>query len=223
MSIFYSNMSNVLNQWSDFRVSRNLYKEYFALQESGSDDSSGSYIEKLINESTKKLSPVNDKLNGLATDVTEAADKLKAGFEISEENGEIDYDAAYASADSFLNTFNKFTAGISDSGNQTVSGKSELISNMTNAYTYKLSKVGVSINHDGTLSLDKDKFMTASSRDLEGIFGEKDSFASYMSNQAEQLAAYAKTDAYQQANSYSSAGQITNIANMNGSFLNMLG
>ena len=94
---------------------------------------------------------------------------------------------------------------------------------MTNAYTRKLNKVGITANADGTLSLDKDTFNSASSEDLKKVFGKSDSFASFMDNQAQQLSAYAQTDLYRNANAYSSAGNITNIANISGSFFNMLG
>ena len=72
---FYSSMSNVLNQWSDFRVSKNLYKEYFAMQQSEDASSSESYIQKLINGSTEKV--YEDKLGSLSNAVSEAVSKLE--------------------------------------------------------------------------------------------------------------------------------------------------
>lgn len=224
LSLFYSSMNSVLTQWNDFSVSRNMYKEYFAMQDSlKKGESDESYIQKFINGSTEKLSAVNDKLNSLSTAVSDSVSKLEDAFKVSEEDGEIDYDAAYSAAESFVESYNSLSTAIKTSGNQTVSNKSQFITNMTNAYNYKLQKVGITANADGTLSIDKEKFNSASSSALEDVFGKKDSFSSFMDNQAQQLAAYAQTDLYQNANAYSSAGSITNIANISGSYFNMLG
>ena len=224
LSIFYSSMNNVLSQWNDFSVSRNMYKEYFAMQDSlkngGNEES---YVQKLINGSTEKLSAVSDKLNSLSTAVSDSVKKLDNAFKVSAESGSIDYDAAYSAAESFVESYNSLSTAIKSAGDKTVSNKSQFIANMTNAYTRKLNKVGITANADGTLSLDKDTFNSASSEDLEKVFGKKDSFASFMDNQAQQLSAYAQTDLYRNANAYSSAGNITNIANISGSFFNMLG
>lgn len=224
LSIFYSSMNNVLSQWNDFSVSRNMYKEYFAMQDSlkngGNEES---YVQKLINGSTEKLSAVSDKLNSLSTAVSDSVKKLEDAFKVAPESGETDYDAAYSAAESFVESNNSLSSAIKNSGDKTVSNKSQFIANMTNAYTRKLNKVGITANADGTLSLDKDTFNSASSEDLKKVFGKSDSFASFMDNQAQQLSAYAQTDLYRNANAYSSAGNITNIANISGSFFNMLG
>ena len=224
LSIFYSSMNNVLSQWNDFSVSRNMYKEYFAMQDSlkngGNEES---YIQKLINGSTEKLSAVSDKLNSLSTAVSDSVKKLEDAFKVAPESGETDYDAAYSAAESFVESYNSLSSAIKNSGDKTVSNKSQFIANMTNAYTRKLNKVGITANADGTLSLDKATFNSASSSDLEKVFGKSDTFASFMDNQAQQLSAYAQTDLYRNANAYSSAGNITNIANISGSFFNMLG
>lgn len=224
LSIFYSSMNNVLSQWNDFSVSRNMYKEYFAMQDSlkkgGNEES---YVQKLINGSTEKLSAVSDKLNSLSTAVSDSVKKLEDAFKVAPESGETDYDAAYSAAESFVESYNSLSSAIKNSGDKTVSNKSQFIANMTNAYTRKLNKVGITANADGTLSLDKDTFNSASSEDFKKVFGKSDSFSSFMDNQAQQLSAYAQTDLYRNANAYSSAGNITNIANISGSFFNMLG
>lgn len=227
LSLFNSSMSNVLNQWSDFRVSKNLYKAYFDMQKTNGadkkDSSDQSYIQKLINGSTQKLSTVNDKLKSNSNAVSDSVGKLENAFKADKETGDIDIDKAFSAAEDFVKSYNDLAGSIKNAGNNTVSNKSQLISNMTNAYNYKLQKVGITANADGSLSIDKDKFSSASATDLDKVFGRKDSYASFIDGQAKQLAAYAQTDAYQNANAYSQTGNITNISNISGSFLDMLG
>ncbi len=217
---FYSSMSNVLNQWSDFRVSKNLYKEYFAMQKAEDTSSSESYIQKLINGSTEKV--YEDKLGSLSNAVSEAVSKLETAFAEDEETGEIDYDAAYTAAESFVKSYNDFVSGIGSSGDSTVSNKDTFVANMTNAYTKRLENAGVSVGSDGTLSIDKEAFNSATASQLDKIFGKEDSFASFMGEQAKQLEAYAESDRYNKLNAYNQTGNITNIVNTSGAYFNML-
>ena len=217
----YSSMSNVINQWSDFRVSKNLYKEYFAMQKSEDTSSSESYIQKLINTSTEKV--YEDKLGSLSNAVSESVKKLEAAFAENEETGEIDYDAAYTAAESFVKSYNDFVSGIGSSGDSTVSNKNSFVANMTNAYTNRLDKVGISVKSDGTLAIDKEAFNSATATQLDRVFGKEDSFASFMGEQAKQLEAYAESDRYNKLNAYNQTGNITNIVNASGAYLNMLG
>ncbi len=224
MNNFYSSMSNVLNQWSDFRVSKNLYQAYFNMQEdkvSVDSSSNESYIQKLINGSTEKLH--EDKLGSLSSAVSESVAKLEKAFAVDKGTEELDYDAAYTAAESFINSYNDFVTTTGSSGDTTVSNKNTFIGNMTTAYSRRLEKVGVSIGSDGTLSIDKDTFGSATSSQLEQVFGKEDSFASFMGDQARQLEAYSRSDIYNKVNSYNQAGNVTNLVNMAGSFLNMLG
>ena len=217
----YSSMSNVINQWSDFRVSKNLYKEYFAMQKSENTSSSESYIQKLINTSTEKV--YEDRLGSLSNAVSESVKKLEAAFAEDKETGEIDYDAAYTAAENFVKSYNDFVSGIGSSGDSTVSNKDSFVANMTNAYTGRLEKAGISIGSDGTLSIDKDAFNSATASQLDKVFGKEDSFASFMGEQAKQLEAYAESDRYNKLNAYNQTGNITNIVNTSGAYLNMLG
>lgn len=222
MNNFYSSMSSVLNQWSDFKVSKNLYQAYYNMQQTESDTSSDeSYIQKLINGSTQKL--YEDKLGSLSSAVSDSVEKLESAFKADEETGEIDYDAAYSAAESFINSYNDFVTNTGSSGDKTVSGKNTFVSNMTTAYTRRLEKVGVTVGSDGTLSINKDTFNSATASQLEQVFGKEDSFASFMSEQARQLEAYAESDLYNKVNSYNQTGNVTNLVNMSGAFLNMLG
>ena len=185
--------------------------------ESSSEES---YIQKLINGSTEKL--YEDKLGTLSDAVSDSVEKIRTAF-AEDEEGEIDYDAAYSAAESFVNSYNDFVSNIGSSGNQTVAIKSDFVSNMTNAYTRRLENVGISVGSDGTLSIDKEAFNSASQTQLDRVFGKEDSFAKFMDEQAKQLSAYAESDHYNKLNAYNQTGNVTNIVNMSGSFLNMLG
>lgn len=216
-SIFNS-MSSVLLQRNSLYTNKSLYQSLYEIQQAKKDEESESYIQKLINQSTKNLYP--DKLKTLSDSVSKTAEKLEEAAAIDPDTDEIDYDKAYSSAEDFVKSYNSLMNSVKTSGDRTVANKGSFISNMTNAYARRLEKVGISADRNGALSLDRDAFEKATTSQLENAFGSKKSFLSFMTDQAKQLAAYTearKTEAYTQA------GGITNLANIGGSYFSMLG
>lgn len=217
-SNFYASMSNVLTQWSDFRVSKNLYKAYFNMKksESTSESESASTTKKKVTNKNN----VEDKLGTLSSNMTSSVNGLEAAF-ATDKDGNIDYDKAFSAANSFVNSYNELVSSIKKSGDQTVSGKQEFIANMTNAYNKRLANVGITVKSDGTLEIDKDQFNSASADDLSKIFGKTDSFASFMGSQSKQLSNYAaisKTN----TTSYTQSGTKKSDPLTSGELLNML-
>lgn len=211
-------MSNVLTQWSDFRVSKNLYKAYFAQKKAETTSASEKAAEK--KKTTKTKNNVEDKLGTLSSNVSSSVNGLEAAFS-TDKDGNIDYDKAFSAANSFVNSYNELVSAIKKSGDQTVSGKQEFISNMTNAYSKRLENVGITVKTDGTLEIDKDKFNAASADDLKKIFGKSESFASFMGSQAKQLSNYAAISK-NNASSYTKSGTKKNDPLTSGELLNML-
>lgn len=206
-------MSNVLNQWSDFRVAKPLYKYYFAQQKAETTSSAKEAASKFEKNETKASSAYsaskNDKLKTYADNVKTAASNLESAFKEDEKTGEVDMEKAYSTAESFVNSYNDLYSSTRGSGNASVSGKSQFVANMTDAYSNKLAKVGITKGSDGTLRIDKDKFNEASDEEREEIFGKKNSYASFMSEQANAVSAYAQTAAYLDANkTYTNSGTV---------------
>ncbi len=229
MSLFYSSMSNVLNQWSDFKVAKPLYKHYFNQQktesESAAKEAASKYEKKTSSSSTAYSASGNDKLKTYADSVNTSVKDLETAFKADEATGEIDRDKAFAAAEKFVKSYNDLYSSTRSSGNQTVSNKSQFIANMTNAYSRKLDSVGISIGSDGKLSIDKDTFNSASEDELDKVFGKKDSFSSFMSTQANAVSAYSQTAAYKEATkTYTSSGTVasSNASALSGVLYNQL-
>lgn len=222
-------MSNVLNQWSDFRVAKPLYKHYFAQQkaesQSAAEEAASKYQKTASSKSSAYSAANNDKLKTYADSVKTAASNLESAFKEDSKTGEVDMDKAFSAAESFVNSYNDLYSSTRGSGNASVSGKSQFIANMTNAYSNKLANVGISVGSDGKLSIDKDTFNNASDEEREEIFGKKNSFASFMSEQANAVSAYAQTAAYLDANkTYTSSGTVasSNASALSGVLYNQL-
>ncbi len=182
-------------------------------------------LAKRIKTLTEKdqIAADNNKLNDITARTLESVQKTEQSFFRSPETGEIDRNTAYSAAEDFVNSYNAFAGEINGSENGTVAGKSDFVNNMTDAFHPRLEKVGISQNENGELTIDRETFGKATDKELEDVFGQKDSFASFIEGQAKQLAAYAQTDLYQRSSAYSDSGNITQVSNINGSYFNMLG
>lgn len=182
-------------------------------------------LAKRIKTLTEKdqISADNNKLNDITARTLESVQKTEQSFFRSPETGEIDKNGAYNAAEDFVKSYNAFAGEIGGSENSTVAGKSEFVNNMTDAFRPRLERVGISRNENGELSIDREAFEKATDKDLENVFGGKDSFTDFIEGQAKQLASYAQTDLYQRSSAYSDSGNITQVSNINGSYFNMLG
>lgn len=176
-----------------------------------------------IDRSMESLSEANKKLRDHAAKMAEAKEKLDESFKRDPRTGENDFEKAREAAKDFVKRYNEFTKDLKNTGNGTVESKAKFIGDITDAYGRRLEKVGITKGDDGRLTFDESKFEQAGDRDIERVFGEKDSFAEFMDGQAKQLAAYAQTDLYQRSEAYNDAGNIMQISNISGSYFNMLG
>ena len=229
MSLFYSSMSGVLNQWSDFRVAKPLYKHYFAQQkaqtETTAKEAASKYEKKTTTSATAYSASRNDKLKTYADELNSSVKNLETSFKADEKTGEIDRDKAFEAAEKFVKSYNDLYTSTRGSGNSTVSNKSQFIANMTNAYSRKLESVGISVGSDGKLSVNKDTFNSASEDDLDKVFGKKESYASFMSTQADAVSAYSQSAAYKEATkTYTSSGTVasSNASALSGVLYNQL-
>ena len=231
MNLFFSSFSNVLTQWSDFSVSKHLYKAYFNQQKAEAKSAAteaASKFEKKDASATKTTgysASKNDKLKTYSSALSASVSKLESAFKEDEKTGEVDKTKAYEAAQQFVSSYNDLYSATRSSGNTAVSNKSEFVANMTNAYSRKLEAVGISVGTDGKLSIDEDKFKAADEDDLKKIFGKDNSYASFMSTQANAFTAYANSAAYLDSNTtYTKAGTVasSNSSALSGVLYNQL-
>ncbi len=213
-NLFYSSMFSVLSQWSDFKVSKHLYKSYFDLQKKNSSSSSKTdEAEKDKNKDTVDKSKLKnyttDKLGSVTSGVTAAYSKVKAAFEVKE-GKEFDKDAAYNAAYSFVNSYNDMMSLAGNSGNATVTGKMDFIRSMTDSRQSVLADAGITINDDGTLNLDMKTFMDASENQLRAVFTETNSFGNFVDNTASSLNKFANSSYYKSLTGTPSASSTAN-------------
>lgn len=228
LNLFNSSMSSVVSQWSDFRVAKPLYKHYFASQKAEATSSAEKAASKFEKKETVKNTGYSaagkDKLKTYAENVKTASANLEKAFKEDEKTGEVDNEKAYSAAESFVKSYNDLYSSTRSSGNKSVSGKSEFVSKMTTAYSNKLAKVGITVGNDGKLSIDKDTFNSATDDERAAVFGKKDSYASFMSDQANAISAYADNAYKDSYKTYNNTGTVnsSNATALSGVLYNQL-
>ncbi len=148
-------------------------------------------------ETLSKVQSTTDKLK-------ESADALlvtgeKSVFESDKE------DAAYNAVSNFVKDYNSVLDATSKANSVSILQKTASMVSATKANEKMLSKVGITVNADNTLSLDKDAFNKADKTTVKNMFQGTGSFAYKVSASASYINFKADNEAVK-ANTYNSFG-----------------
>lgn len=204
-----------------------LMKAYYA-KDSSSEVSS---IAENKNKKTASTSTAKDSAKTLAgiesaaDDLKESADALittgsksvfkKVDVESTDEYGlskttkEYDTNAIYKSVSSFVNDYNKLIKQTGSSETTSVQNRTNTLNGITSANKNLLSKVGITINSDNTLSIDEEKFKAADMTTVKSLFNGNSSYGYRVSAQASLIDYAASTEA-SRANTYTFSGSYGN-------------
>lgn len=158
------------------------------------------------------------KVQTSSDELKDAADKLLSTGKNSvfnkvstEGNAEKTYDkdSIYSAVSSFVNKYNDALKAASDSGTKSVASRVDSMAGNAIANARALSSVGISINEDSTLKIDKDSFMKADMAKVQSLFQGAGSFGYQASAQASMMNFAAENAANKQAN-YTASGTYFN-------------
>ena len=164
----------------------------------------------MTSKESKKYAEVQKDTDALK----ESADALlgKSLFEkkditVTDENGvesttrDYDRNAIYNAVNSFVNNYNSVIKSTGETDNDTVDRRVASMKNGTASYEKALSRIGIEVNTDGTLSLDKDTFMKADVSKVKSLFNGSGSYGYQVSSQASMIN-YAADNAVRKGSSY---------------------
>lgn len=224
-----SNVSSAGSFLADYASIRSgsyykLLKAYYS-QDSNSKVSKNVFSSTAVSkDSTKSLT----RMEGSAEDLKDSADALlvrgsKSVFnqkEIKKEDGSTtkgyDTEAIYNKVNEFVKDYNSLIEDTEDTNTKSISRSVSQMITATDSHEKMLEKIGITINKDDTLSLDKDTFLKADMSVVKGLFQGTGSYgytvsakASMIDYQAQQEASkantYGKNGAYSYNYSYGSS------------------
>lgn len=217
-----------LNFLSDYASIKNgsyakLMKAYYSEASNDSvtsivNKSSNSTISKAEKTALTKVQTATDELKEAADTLLENGSKsvfAKKDITTTDENGvettTQGYDVAsiYNAINDFVNSYNSVINAANDSENETVVNKATSLATSTYANINLLNKIGITMNDDSTLSLDKDTFTNADMGTVKSLFNGNGSYGYRASAQAS-LINYAAEREASRNSTYTVSGTLNN-------------
>lgn len=196
---------------------------YHKLLKAYYNDTGSSAVSDLVNASgststSKDSAKQLAKMENAAESLKESADVLmtkgtKDVFkqtDIKNEDGTTskgyDKNAIYNKVNSFIEDYNSLVEATEESNTNSIARASAQMIQLTNANKRLLDDIGISINKDDTLSIDKEAFMAADMNKVKSLFNGTGSYGYNVGVKASMMDYYAQNEA-SKANTYGSTGR----------------
>ncbi|HKM03575.1 MAG TPA: hypothetical protein VJZ04_03085 [Lachnospiraceae bacterium] len=116
-----------------------------------------------------------------------------------------DTDAIFKGVNKFVNDYNSLIESGGKSDTKSILRNTLSITNLTNAHSNLLSKVGITMNSDNTLSIDEESFKSSDVTSMKSLFNGSGSYAYSIGSYSTQIGYYAEAEG-NKANTYSDSG-----------------
>lgn len=215
-----------LNFLSDYASIKNgsygkLMKAYYAKDAADKTASKGKDTEtkkKSIStaaDSAKTLSEIEKAADAMK----ESADSLlvkgsKSVFRKKNEKAtvseEYDTDAIYKAVSGFVTDYNDLLSKTSAASSKNLQSKADTLAAVTSANAKLLSRVGITVNSDSSLSLDEEAFKKSDMGTVKNLFGTTGAYGYKVSAQASMID-YTAAKESTRSNTYTANGTYSNV------------
>lgn len=215
-----------LNFLSDYASIKNgsygkLMKAYYAKDAADKTASEGKDTEAKKNsistaaDSAKTLSEIEKAADAMK----ESADSLlvkgsKSVFRKKNEKAtvseEYDTDAIYKAVSGFVTDYNDLLSKTSAASSKNLQSKADTLVAVTSANAKLLSRVGITVNSDSSLSLDEEAFKKSDMGTVKNLFGTTGAYGYKVSAQASMID-YTAAKESSKSNTYTANGTYSNV------------
>lgn len=215
-----------LNFLSDYASIKNgsygkLMKAYYAKDAADKTASKGKDTETKKNsistaaDSAKTLSEIEKAADAMK----ESADSLlvkgsKSVFRKKNEKAtvseEYDTDAIYKAVSGFVTDYNELLSKTSAASSKNLQSKADTLAAVTSANAKLLSRVGITVNSDSSLSLDEEAFKKSDMGTVKNLFGTTGAYGYKVSAQASMID-YTAAKESTRSNTYTANGTYSNV------------
>lgn len=215
-----------LNFLSDYASIKNgsygkLMKAYYAKDAADKTASKGKDTETKKNsistaaDSAKTLSEIEKAADAMK----ESADSLlvkgsKSVFRKKNEKAtvseEYDTDAIYKAVSGFVTDYNDLLSKTSAASSKNLQSKADTLAAVTSANAKLLSRVGITVNSDRSLSLDEEAFKKSDMGTVKNLFGTTGAYGYKVSAQASMID-YTAAKESTKSNTYTANGTYSNV------------
>lgn len=228
-----SSLYSVLGEYNNIRSGAyyKVLKEYYKTGKTSSAGKTSSSTARSKIEELQTQSKSSSAASKLYTNVKSDASELKkaAGtltktgdkslFEAKEKKvkdektgeettvKEVDRKAVESAVQDYVSAYNELLASADKSGDAGIIRNAGYIKNQTKIFQRGLAEVGITVNKDNTLSIDKDKLASAKLDNLKTLFNGSSSYAHFVTQRADMVNNAATTAATKADKLYNSSGQ----------------
>ncbi|MCR4901898.1 MAG: flagellar filament capping protein FliD [Butyrivibrio sp.] len=221
------NLYSLTSSISDYASIRNgsygkLVKAYYEKIDSESEDDSSSDTSSTSSSSSSTKTDSAKAYTNIvsdADDLQESAAKLNSSGSSSvfgkeyikdSETGNMNYDyntsKITSAVKSFVSDYNSLIKSASKVTDSTVSTRASYMQKVTSNYEDALSQIGITLNDNGTLSVDSDKLSSSNMEAVKSVFGGSSGYAYQVSSAASLIESGATSAASSAGSSYTANG-----------------
>lgn len=232
-SFLFSGLNNA-NTTSNFGMDTSWLSDYASIKNGSygkllkayysetSNDSVSSLVEGRDKSSNSKTTSLTSDETKAYTEVQSATDALKESADALLEKGKDsvfskETDAIYNAVNSFVQDYNEVLAETADVDDNSIANRISNMVNTTAMNAEKLATVGITVNEDNTLAIDKDTFMKADMEQVKDLFNTTGAFG-YSTSASASLINYSADYALSKANTYTLDGTYGNNYNIGNLF-----
>lgn len=168
-----------------------LLKAYYASDSDKTDEKSKSAVTKLAGDTIKQ-----DETSKIYSTAATKADALQKSVDaVSSLKEDADDDAKFKAVESYVKSYNDLVDAAAGTADKSITNRLTSIETATGSAEKKLNSIGISIESDGKLKLNKDTFMAADKSAMNELFAKKGSYASSVNVSAAMIQSSANFDA----------------------------
>lgn len=228
-----SSLYSVLGEYNNIRSGTyyKLLKEYYKTDRTSSANKSNKTnnsvydrLEQLNKNESSTASRLYTDVKGEASELKKAATALtatgdKSLFEEKEKKvkdektgeettvKEVDRKAIDSAVLNYVSAYNDLLTSANNSKETGIIRNAGYMQNQTKIFKRGLQEVGITVNKDNTLSVDKDKLAAAKTENLKTLFNGSSSYAHFVTQRADMVSNAATTAATRADKLYNSSGQ----------------
>ena len=179
-----------------YNRARTSIAQQFASKSNSANAARRAYLTTTSAKSAAYPGSLSDAVSGIASSVSDMS-RVMSGT---------DRGKMYDAAKSFVDSYNDMYSAVGNSRSSIVSARTSLMESTAKAYAGTLGKAGITVGDDGSLSIDKEKFLEADDKALTAALGRNSAFTGAAVSQAVSVSRYADSESWSGFGGYNSYG-----------------
>ena len=183
-----------LSRYAPYRHSSLYNRSRLSVSKQFETSSNSANAARNINRSNTYSGTTASRLDEAVSGVAASVSALSKAMQTDAKTGALDREKAYSAAKDFVDSYNELYSSVKNSRSGFVSGRTTVIANTPRAYSGTLEDAGVTVAKDGSLTLDKEKFMSADDKSIDRAFGRSSNFTGAAVSQAVSVSKFEYTE-----------------------------